>query len=198
METDQHFARLLADIPKELAQNATFVKELKSYADLVYVKKGDFLLRSGELCQDAYFINKGLFIDIYMNEKGSECVTGFSSDTQYPFLSSIGYFTKQPADFEIKAIEAGELLRLSRQHIEHLTSQYPLFASYYQNIMLTIIYKLYSMFAVRQVSTAEEFIRYLYTHYMWIINRVPDKYIALYMGISNAWYCKLKKRILNN
>lgn len=197
METDLHYARLLADIPKALAQDVSFVKELKSYANVVYVRKGDFLLRSGELCQDAYFINKGLFINIYVNEKGNECVTGFSADTQYPFLSSIGYFTEQPSDFEIKAIEAGELLKLSRQHIEQLTSQYPLFASYYQNIMLTIIYKLYSMFAIRQASTAEDFIHYLYNHYMWIINRVPDKYIALYMGISNAWYCKLKKRILN-
>ena len=32
---------------------------------------------------------------------------------------------------------------------------------------------------------------------MWIMQRVPDKYIAQYMGISNAWYCKLKKRIFN-
>ena len=53
------------------------------------------------------------------------------------------------------------------------------------------------MFVIRQSCTAEEFIKYLYNHYMWIMQRVPDKYIAQYMGISNAWYCKLKKRIFN-
>lgn len=197
METDSHFARLLADLPESLARDETFVSELKSIAKVVSVNKGDYLLRTGELCQDAYFINKGLFINLYVSEKGDECVTGFSSDYMYPFLSAIGYFTQAPSEFEIKALESGELLQFSRTHIEDLSLRYPLFASYYQNAMLTIISKLYSMFAIRQSCTAEEFIEYLYNHYMWIMQRVPDKYIAQYMGISNAWYCKLKKRIFN-
>ena len=53
------------------------------------------------------------------------------------------------------------------------------------------------MFAILQSYTAEEFIKYLYEHYKWIIHRVPDKYIALYMGISTSWYCKLKRRIFS-
>lgn len=92
---------------------------------------------------------------------------------------------------------AGELLCFSRDHIESLSFRYPLFASYYQNIMLTIIYKLDVLLAVRLSSTAEEFIQFLYTNYAWMINRVPDKYIAHYMGISNAWYCKLKRKVLS-
>lgn len=196
MQADPHFDRLLADIPPELSQSEAFVKELESCTRIVTVRKGDYLLRTGEVCQDAYFINRGLFINLYINEKGDESVTGFSSDTMYPFLSAIGYFTQAPSEFEIKAIEDGELLCFSRHHIEALSRRYPLFASYYQNVMLTIISKLYMMFAVRQSCTAEEFLRYLYNHALWIINRIPDKYIARYMGVSQSWYCKLKKRIL--
>ncbi|RHJ92542.1 Crp/Fnr family transcriptional regulator [Parabacteroides bouchesdurhonensis] len=197
METDTPFARLLVDIPEDLARDSAFVGELESHAKVITVKKGDYLLRSGELCQDAYFINKGLFINLYISEKGNETVTGFASESQYPFLSAIGYFTKAPSDFEIKAVEDGELLCFSRAHIEELSLRYPLFASYYQNVMLTIISKLYSLFAVRQSCTAEEFLKYLYNYYAWLIKRVPDKYIAQYMGVSNSWYCKLKKRIFN-
>ena len=165
METDDHLAKLLADLPESLARDEVFVSELKNITTVVAVDKGDYLLRTGEICQDAYFINKGLFINLYVSEKGDECVTGFSSDYQYPFLSAIGYFTQAPSEFEIKALEAGELLKLSRTHIEDLSLRYPLFASYYQNAMLTIISKLYSMFAIRQSCTAEEFIKYLYNHY---------------------------------
>lgn len=196
LPTDSHFARLLADIPERLRRDEVFVKELESCTRLITVRKGDYLLRTGEVCQGAYFINRGLFINLYINEKGDESVTGFASDTMYPFLSAIGYFTKTPSEFEIKAIEDGELLYFARDHIENLSRRYPLFASYYQNVMLTIISKLYMMFAVRQSCTSEEFLRYLYNHALWIINRIPDKYIARYMGISQSWYCKLKKRIL--
>ena len=162
METDVHFARLLADLPEALVCDEAFLGELAKNAKLISVKKGDYLLRTGELCQDAYFINKGLFINLYVNENGNECVTGFAADNMFPFLSAIGYFTKQPSEFEIKALEAGELLCFSRDHIESLSFRYPLFASYYQNIMLTIIYKLDVLLAVRLSSTAEEFIQFLY------------------------------------
>ena len=125
-------------------------------------------------------------------------LTGFFFRLLISFPVRYRYFSQAPSEFEIKALESGELLRLSRAHIEDLSLRYPLFASYYgRNAMLTIISKLYSMFAIRQSCTAEEFIKYLYNHYMWIMQRVPDKYIAQYMGISNAWYCKLKKRIFN-
>ncbi len=196
MPVAPHFHRFLADIPSELAGDEGFVRELENGTRLVRVRKGDYLLRSGQLCQDAYFINRGVFINLYINEKGDQSVTGFASDTMYPFLSAIGYFTKAPSEFEIKAVEDGELLCFSRAHIEALSARYPLFASYYQNVMLTIISKLYMMFAVRQSCTSEEFLRYLYKHALWIINRIPDKYIARYMGVSQSWYCKLKKRIL--
>ncbi|MCC8198150.1 MAG: cyclic nucleotide-binding domain-containing protein [Tannerellaceae bacterium] len=192
---DGHFARLLADLPEPLSQDLLFIRDLQSRCKRVVVKKGDYLLRAGEVCQNAYFINKGLFINQYINDKGNECVTGFSSDDQYPFLSVLSYFTKSPSEFEIKAIEDGELICISRQDIEELSLHYPPFAAYYQNAMLVIISKLYTLFTIRQSCTAEEFMSHLYNHYAWLVNRIPDKYIACYMGISKEWYCKLKKRV---
>ncbi len=197
MEADKHFARLLKDIPQPLTHDEQFIRDLKNYGKVIIVKKGDYLLRAGDICHEAYFINKGLFLNIYISEKGNESMTGFSSDYQYPFLSSISYFTQMPSEFEIKAIEEGELLCFSRSHIEELSLNYPLFAGYYQNAMLIIISKLYSLYAIRQSSNAEEFLHYLYDHYMWLVRRVPDKYLAHFMGISTSWYCKLKKRIFN-
>jgi len=197
MSTNTHYVKLLADIPEPLSCNDTFVEELINRSRVLTVSKGDYLLRVGEFCQDAYFVNQGLFINLFISEKGDEVVTGFAADNQYPFLSAIGYYTQTPSEFEIKAIEDGELLCISRTSIEELSLKYPLFASYYQHAMLTIICKLNILFTIRQSSTAEEFMKYLFNHHMPIVNRVPDKYIAKYMRISTTWYCKLKKRIFN-
>lgn len=193
---DNSFTKILSHLPEGLTQDEKFLGDLTKMAQVVTVKKGDYLLRSGELCQDAYFINQGLFINLYLNSKGDEYLTGFAADDMFPFLSAIGYFTKQTSDFEIKAVEAGELIRFSRDDLEELSFRYPLFATCYQNIMMTIIYKLDVLLAVRLSSTSQEFIRFLYDNYAFLISRVPDKYIARYMGISNAWYCKLKKKVL--
>ena len=196
MYLSPNFEKFLSFIPKHLSLDDSFFKDLEACTSFVIIRKGDYLICTGELCQDAYFINKGLFVNQYVNDNGNECVTGFSSDKMYPFVSTIGYFTQMPSEFEVKAIEDGELLRFSRKDIERLSRDYPAFAACYQNVMMMVISKLYSMFAVRQTSTAEDFLKYLYRNHQWIVSRVPDKYIAQYMGISDSWYCKLKKRIL--
>ena len=49
METDVHFARLLADLPEALVCDEAFLGELAKNAKLISVKKGDYLLRTGEL-----------------------------------------------------------------------------------------------------------------------------------------------------
>ncbi|MDH6533621.1 cyclic nucleotide-binding domain-containing protein [Parabacteroides sp. 52] len=194
---DPLFVQLLADMPEALVQDDAFLHDLHAYADVVTVKKGEYLLHTGELCQNAYFINKGVYINQFINEKGEEIIVGFSSDSFCPFLSAISYITEVPSEFEIKALEEGELIRFSRIHLEKLSQKYPLFTHYYQQALMAIITKLYTISALRQSCTAEEFMTYLYTNHITLINRAPDKCIARFMGISTSWYCKLKKRILN-
>lgn len=48
MKTDVHFARLLADLPETLARDEAFLGELEKNAKVISVKKGDYLLRTGE------------------------------------------------------------------------------------------------------------------------------------------------------
>ena len=196
MERPPIYEKLLAFFPDSMTRDEAFWQDLLASTSLVRVKKGDCLIRVGEMCQDAYFIGKGLLMTQYVNENGNECVTGFSSDSMFPFVSTIGYLTNTSSEFEVKALEASELLCFSKKDIERLSLSYPAFATEYQNVMLTIIFKFYSMFAVRQTSSTEEFLRYLYTRHRWIVDRVPDKYIAQYMGITNSWYCKLKRALL--
>lgn len=190
------FDNILAILPGQLSADESFLKDLVSCTRFVDVRKGDYLVRIGNMCHDAYFINRGLFVNLFVNQNGNECVTGFSSDIMYPFVSTIGYFTKLPSEFEVKAIEDGELLCFSRTDIERLSFAYPAFSAFYKDIMFMIISKLYSIFAIRQTTTAEEFMKYLYSNHQWIVSRVPDKYIAQYIGVTDSWYCKLKKRIL--
>ena len=198
MTQNDPFGKFYDHLDGALLANQEFVDEFKSYARIISVQKGDYLLRVGEVCTEGYFINKGLFLHLFINDQGNESVMGFSVDNLYPFLSSISYFTQSPSEFEILAMEDCELICISRNQIDALSAKYPLFASFYLRVMMMVISKIYTLYAARQSHTAEGFMKYLYNEYSWIVNRVPDKYIAHFMGISNAWYCKLKKRMFDS
>lgn len=190
------FEKLFATLPPVLAEDAGFLNEVRNCADVLTLTKGEYLLRAGQPCTHGYFINKGVILHLYVNDKGRESVMGLSADDLYPFFSSPEYFTGQPSGFELKAIEEVEVLAFPRSRIDSLSDKYPAFASYFKEIMLMVISKIYTLTAARQSHTPEELLRYLYTHHIWIVNRVPDKYIAQFIGISNEWYCKLKKKVL--
>lgn len=190
------FEKLFATLPPVLAEDAGFLNEVRNCADVLTLTKGEYLLRVGQPCTHGYFINKGVILHLYVNDKGRESVMGLSADDLYPFFSSPEYFTGQPSGFELKAIEEVEVLAFPRSRIDSLSDKYPAFASYFKEIMLMVISKIYTLTAARQSHTPEELLRYLYTHHIWIVNRVPDKYIAQFIGISNEWYCKLKKKVL--
>lgn len=191
-----HFEKLFASLPQSLTNDLAFLDELQSCMQVIRLAKGEYLLRAGQPCTHGYFVNKGMLLHLYVNAKGTESVMGLSADDLYPFFSSPNYFTGQLTGFELKAIEEVEVLALPRHHIERLSDNFPAFASYFKEIMLMVISKIYTLAAVRQSNTPEELLRYLYTNHIWIVNRIPDKYIAQFMGISNEWYCKLKKKVL--
>ena len=66
MKLSPDFEKFLSFIPEILSRDESFLKDLESCTRGVTIRKGDFLIRTGELCQDAYFINKGLFINQYI------------------------------------------------------------------------------------------------------------------------------------
>lgn len=197
MENDVRYAKLLADLPEALIREDSFLNDLLTHSQCISVRKGDYLLRTGEACQNAYFINKGVYLHQFINNKGEEIPVGFSTDDFYPFLSAISYLTETPSDYEIKAIEEGELICFSRNLLEGMSRNYPLFTAYYQHAIMRVISKMYTIFTIRQAYKSEDFMVWLYGNHASLINRVPDKYIARFMGISTSWYCKLKKRSLN-
>lgn len=49
--------------------------------------------------------------------------------------------------------------------------------------------------ALRLSLNAEEFLIFLYNQHPVYMRRIPDKYIAQFMGVSKEWLSKLKKKI---
>ena len=196
MNINASFEKLFESFPSELKENEQFLQEVISCAEVITLQKGAYLLKAGSICSSGYFVNRGSFLHLYVNEKGAKAVMGLSADLLYPFFSSPSYFLCDQTGFELKAIEEAEVLAFPREKINALSQKYPAFDSYFKELMLMVIAKIYMITAMRQSNTPEEILRYIYKEQIWIVNRVPDKYIAQFIGISNEWYCKLKKRIL--
>lgn len=189
------YSQLESMIRKEVALPADFWNELYECGEVICLKKGDFLLRQGEVCRHGYFLNRGSLIQLFQNENGKEIVLGFYIDHVYSFLSSPNsYFYHTGAIFEIRALEECELLAFSRECLEKLANRFAPFSLFYHKITANALHNMYLYSAMRLSMSAEEFLNYLISRQPEIMRRIPDKYIARFIGVSDEWLCKVKKK----
>lgn len=193
------FSKFKLAVEKDIIIRPELWAQLQEFGKIRHLKKNEYLLKAGEVCQFGYFINSGSLIKTFLNQNGKEIVQGFYIDKDYAFLSEVtSYFSKEPSDFQIKAIENCELIEFSESQLEYLANNFQEFALFYHKITARSYQDLYMFSAMRLSLSAEEFLVFLYNQHPIYMQRIPDKYIAQFMGVSKEWLSKLKKKIFTN
>jgi len=190
------FDLLEKQIRSEILLSPGLWKRIEEAAVEICVKKNQFLLKQGDVCHHGYFLNKGSLIQLYQHENGKEIVLGFYIDHVYSFLSSPrSYFNGTGSAFEIKALEDCSLLAFRKEDLENMAGEFPEFSIFYHKITATALHNMYMYSAMRLSLSAEEFFIYLMDNHPAFLHRIPDKYVARFIGVSDEWLCKVKKRI---
>lgn len=189
------FSKLKLALENEITISPELWSKIQEYGKILHLKKNEYLLEAGKICQQVYFVNSGSLIKTFLNQNGKEVVQGFYIDEDYSFLTEVtSYFTCKPSDFQIKAIENCELIVFSEPQIDYLVTNFREFAIFYHKITASGYQNLYMFSAMRLSLNAEEFLLFLYNEHPIYMQRIPDKYIAQFMGISKEWLSKLKKK----
>ena len=190
------FSKLKLSLENEIKISPELWAKVQEFGKILHLKKNEYLLEAGKVCQQGYFINSGSLIKTFLNQNGKEVVQGFYIDEDYTFLTEVtSYFTSQPSDFQIKAIENCELIEFTESQIDYLVANFQEFAVFYHKITASSYQNLYMFSAMRLSLSAEEFLLFLYNEHPIYMQRIPDKYVAQFMGISKEWLSKLKKKI---
>ncbi len=191
-QLEEHIRRVMP-LSSELRQR------LVDSASEITVKKNGYLLQQGEVCNHGYFLNKGSLIQLFQHENGKEIVLGFYIDHVYSFLSSPkSYFAGIGSTFEIKALEECSLLAFRKEDLENMAETFPEFSRFYHTITANALHNMYLFSAMRLSLSAEDFFVYLMKNHPAYLQRIPDKYIARFIGVSDEWLCKVKKKIIKS
>jgi len=185
------------EIEEEILLSDQLWEDIKSSVDVFTVHKGDYLLRRTEICHYGYFINEGSFMHTYINEEGKEFVVSFHVDEVYRYMTSPqSFFTGHPSEFEIVALEDSQVIAFHKITLNKLSDKYPDFHKYYHQVTAGGLLYLYRFSTMKLSSSSVNFLKLIYREYPMFLMRIPDKYIAEFMGISVEWFSKIKKKFL--
>lgn len=158
------------------------------------VKRKQLLLRQGEICDFEAYIVKGCIRNYYIDESGSEVILQFAVEDWW--VSDIGSFHEQkPSQLYIEAMEDSELLTLNPARKEELLARVPQFERVFRLMVQRHLSALEHRLIHTIAQTAEE--RYLefIRQYPKIALRVPQHYIASYLGMTPEFLSKVRKRL---
>lgn len=186
------------------------IKKIKSYVPLSSndeiiirtlfhkkeLKKGEYLLEAGDICRHVIFIETGL-VRYYINQNGEEKTTYFNKENEF-VCDNMSFLTQIPSNVNIRAIEDSTVWMISHADIQR----------FYKEVTTG---ERFGRLAIEQVfvSAASQIIS-LYTDppevrynkfvsdYSDVAQRIPQYYIASYVGIQPQSLSRIRKRISRN
>jgi CRP/FNR family transcriptional regulator len=155
------------------------------------LKKHQFLVQKDELVPSEYWIIKGLLKTYAIDKEGKEHILQFAME-QY-WTSDFQAFQNQvPATLFIDCIEDSEFFCLRLENRERLCREIPKMTNFFR------IKSHYGYIALQQrimsllTETAEERYNNLIKKLPYLIQRVPKKLLASYLGVTRETLSRLK------
>ena len=156
----------------------------------VEAKRKTLLTMTGETERHLYFVIEGVQRGFYVHDDGREATIVFT----YPFsFSGIAdsFLTQQPSRFFLETLTASSFLRTEYMQVNALMQRYPNF----QTCMFKAVSFTFAGVLERQIElqcfSAEEKFKALLKRSPHVLNLIPHKYLASYLGIDATNFSKL-------
>jgi len=166
---------------------------LDSCFEIIEVPRKQMLLRDGETCNYHYLVLSGLARMYYIKD-GEEVCSVFIEENSF-FNAAQSFYTRKPGYEYIDTIEPSTLARIHYDHLQRLYHAHPEL-----NIIARVITEHYlvksqeRLYLLRR-QTAEERYVYFAEHYPTLLQRVPLKYIASYLGLTLETLSRIRNKI---
>jgi CRP-like cAMP-binding protein len=150
------------------------------------------LLHEGEVARQVFFIRKGCLRQ-WFNKDGKDITFQFFFEGQ-AVASIESFLNNQPSIFAIESIEPSTVYSVSKDNFEQLHRLYPKFKEGFQDIVYQRFRNYAQLFLSRIKDTPRERYEELIYSHPEIIKRVPQHYIASYLGITPISLSRIRNK----
>lgn len=166
---------------------------IEETTEVMYIKKKEVLIKYSELNRNVYFIDSGSFEMSLISGNGDSKTVWFFLDEIFRMVSAMdSLFLDEPTKYEITALEDSKVTKFSYSTLKIWQERYPKINEFCKNDLLNDIMQSNEIRNHMVSHTPSEFIEYLKNKYPFLLERIPDKNIAYFMGITPEWFSKIK------
>jgi CRP/FNR family transcriptional regulator, anaerobic regulatory protein len=183
--------KLIAEMKSIADFSSTDIELFINSFEASFIPKGEYFLKEGQISRHLGYITSGLTMHYKLND-GIEIPADFTIENEWvAYLKS--FTTGTASDMYIKALEDTHLLVLSNTALNALFSVQPKFMAlknYYTEI--SFIRNTEHAASLAALNAKQRYYKFMKAHPA-LIQRVPQYYIAAYLGIKPQSLSRLRK-----
>ncbi|MBI1768352.1 MAG: Crp/Fnr family transcriptional regulator [Bacteroidetes bacterium] len=156
------------------------------------VQKGDYLLRTGEVCRYLFFINEGL-VKSFFFKNGKEFVMRFFSENVL-FTVFDSYLTQTPSNFNIVALENTTVTMIGQTEMERLCKKYHGMETFFRKLVSIATVKMMKRISEMLEENATERYHQFVKENNPVLQRISLGDLASYLGITQQSLSRIRAK----
>ena len=188
------YDRIRANINRRISLTDAEFEHFTTFLQDKTIKKKDFLQKEGEITKHLAFVNEGCFRTYSVDKTGEEHVLQFSLEDWWvgdPYSA----FTQKPSRYFIEALEEGHVYLIDYHRIEQMYADIPKFERFFRIMAQNRMIALEERINCDLTASAEERYLDLLNRYPTLPQRVPQQYIASFLGIQPPSLSRIRKHL---
>jgi len=158
-------------------------------------KRRQFILEEGQICKNSIFVTQGCLRGFTVDQSGFEHVLNFAPAGWW-IADMYSLLTQKPGILNIEPLEDTEVLLLSKVRQEKLYLEIPQFERFFRIITENSLVAYQQRLIDNLSLTAEERYNNFCKRYPTLINTLPKKHIASYIGVTPEFFSRMQHRMV--
>lgn len=187
---------LLAFLQSICPLSPALIEHLQKIIKYRKVKKGEILLRPGQISKYIYFVKKGM-LRAYYDKDGID-VSAWLMDEGKLVVSIPSFYDQAPSFETIHALEDGELYYISFDELEEVYQEFTEFNTVGRKLITKyLIDWARQIYGLRMNDAATKLAWLMENHPDWLL-RVQQNYLASFLGITDVRLSQIRRDVLDN
>lgn len=184
----QNIAKHVDLTPEE---QALFLSKTESH----FYKSKTILLRAGEVSKNTYFVNSGIIRSFNINDNIIEHVLHFACEGWW-IGDMYSYISEKPGNLFIEVLEEAEVISISKENHQELYQQIPKLERFFRILAENSLVAHQERLMDNLSLSAEERFDKMCKKYPSLIQKVAQKHLASYIGVTPEFFSKIKARLV--
>jgi len=159
------------------------------------IKRKQFFLNDGDVCKYSAFVTAGCLRGFTVDKNGIEHVLSFAPPDWW-IADMYSLISQKPGILNIEALEDTETILLSKANQEKLYLEIPKFERFFRILTENSLVANQQRIVDNMSLTAEERYNIFCKRYPTLIDHLPQKQIASYIGVTPEFLSRMRSGLL--